>query len=255
MRDLRNTLVATAATVAIVTTVAAPPTAGAQSPPPSVFGTSGVVYHYLAAEDFFPSDGSDTEFYNHRGYGFRANYDTENASYFRSNLQLPSGALIIGYTVLFEDTEDDPVIVVALNREWVDTLAGTKDSVPLGIVTSVGSPGISSLWEPVNHTVAYHDPATSVYVSYTFELYLPPTTAVAFKGVLVHWKRQVSAPPATATFADVPVDHWAFQFVEALAASGITAGCGGGNYCPDNPITRAEMAVYLAAALGLHWTD
>ncbi|HPC82278.1 MAG TPA: M14 family zinc carboxypeptidase [Thermoanaerobaculaceae bacterium] len=56
-------------------------------------------------------------------------------------------------------------------------------------------------------------------------------------------------PPATGTlFADVPADHWAARFIEALAAEGITAGCGAGLYCPDNPISRAEMAVFLLVA-------
>ncbi len=57
-------------------------------------------------------------------------------------------------------------------------------------------------------------------------------------------------PPASTgnVFADVPVDHWAGDFIEALAAEGVTAGCGGGNYCPDAPITRAEMAVFLLVA-------
>jgi hypothetical protein len=64
---------------------------------------------------------------------------------------------------------------------------------------------------------------------------------------------QVSPAPAVATFSDVPTNHWAFQFVEALAASGITVGCGGGNFCPDDPLNRAQMAVFLSAALGLHW--
>jgi len=70
----------------------------------------------------------------------------------------------------------------------------------------------------------------------------------------VAWHRTISPAPATATFSDVPTNHWAFQFVEALAASGITAGCGGGKYCPDDPITRGQMAIYLSAALGLHWS-
>ena len=52
---------------------------------------------------------------------------------------------------------------------------------------------------------------------------------------------------------DVPVGAFGFKHVEALAASGITAGCGGGNFCPDREITRVEMAVFLAKALGLHW--
>jgi hypothetical protein len=67
--------------------------------------------------------------------------------------------------------------------------------------------------------------------------------------------RIVSDPPATPTFGDVPVSHPFYQFIEALAASGITGGCGGGSYCPDNPLTRGQMAVFLAKALGLHWPN
>jgi len=49
----------------------------------------------------------------------------------------------------------------------------------------------------------------------------------------------------------VPTSDPAFAFVEALAASGITGGCGGGNFCPTNPVTRRQMAIFLAKALGL----
>jgi hypothetical protein len=59
------------------------------------------------------------------------------------------------------------------------------------------------------------------------------------------------SPPDTATFGDdVPVGHWAFAYVEALAAEGITSGCGPRSYCPDVGITRAQLAVFLG--LGLH---
>jgi len=75
----------------------------------------------------------------------------------------------------------------------------------------------------------------------------------SFNSVRLKWKRQVSPSPATATFGDVPTTHLFFQYVEALAAAGITAGCGGGNYCPDAAVTRGQMAVFLAKALGLHW--
>jgi hypothetical protein len=88
-------------------------------------------------------------------------------------------------------------------------------------------------------------------------LYLPypELNAISFGGVQITWERQVSAPPATPTFGDVPASHPFSQFVEALAASGITGGCGGGNFCPDNALTRGQMAVFLAKALGLHWAD
>jgi hypothetical protein len=74
-----------------------------------------------------------------------------------------------------------------------------------------------------------------------------------FERARVGWFRQVSPAPATATFTDVPTGHPFFQFVEALARSGITAGCGGGNFCPDAPLTRGQMAVFLSVALGLHF--
>jgi len=53
-------------------------------------------------------------------------------------------------------------------------------------------------------------------------------------------------PPATGTvFADVPKTVWTAAWIEELAAEGITTGCGGNNYCPDAPVTRAQMAVLL----------
>jgi hypothetical protein len=56
-------------------------------------------------------------------------------------------------------------------------------------------------------------------------------------------------PPATGTvFPDVPANSFAAAWVEALAAEGITGGCGGGNYCPGNPVTRQQMAVFLLKA-------
>ncbi len=52
-------------------------------------------------------------------------------------------------------------------------------------------------------------------------------------------------PAVTGQFADVPPEYWAFDFIETLASSGITSGCGAGNYCPLDPVTRAQMAVFL----------
>ncbi len=58
-------------------------------------------------------------------------------------------------------------------------------------------------------------------------------------------------PPATGLFADVSPGSFAADWIEQLAADGITGGCGGGNYCPDDPVTRAQMAVFLVRNFGL----
>jgi hypothetical protein len=47
------------------------------------------------------------------------------------------------------------------------------------------------------------------------------------------------------TFADVPLDHWAFDWIEALYNAGLTSGYPDGTYRPSNSVTRAEMAVFL----------
>ena len=60
-----------------------------------------------------------------------------------------------------------------------------------------------------------------------------------------------SPPPATGIFTDVPLGSFAVAWIEQLAAEGITSGCGGGNYCPEDPVTRAQMAVFLVRAFGL----
>ncbi len=60
----------------------------------------------------------------------------------------------------------------------------------------------------------------------------------------------IGNPPVSCAgrFADVPLDHPFCGFIERLAVDGITGGCGGGKFCPDDPVTRAQMAVFLVAA-------
>jgi hypothetical protein len=82
------------------------------------------------------------------------------------------------------------------------------------------------------------------------------TSANKVAAFRVYYRLQVSPPPATATFPnDVPTSHPLFRFVEAMAASGLTGGCAAGSFCPDAPLTRGQMAVFLSVALGLHFPN
>jgi serine protease len=58
-------------------------------------------------------------------------------------------------------------------------------------------------------------------------------------------------PAATGDFLDVPINYWAAAWIEQLSAEGITSGCGAGIYCPESPVTRAQMAVFLVKTFNL----
>ncbi len=56
-------------------------------------------------------------------------------------------------------------------------------------------------------------------------------------------------PGAPRGFGDVPAGSTHAANVDALAQAGVTTGCGGGRFCPAEPVTRAQMATFLRAAL------
>ncbi|WKZ39487.1 MAG: hypothetical protein QY328_14590 [Anaerolineales bacterium] len=56
----------------------------------------------------------------------------------------------------------------------------------------------------------------------------------------------------TPTFADVPFNGFGWAHIEAIYNAGITGGCTTNplNYCPNNTVTRAQMAIFLLR--GIH---
>lgn len=60
-------------------------------------------------------------------------------------------------------------------------------------------------------------------------------------------------PISASRFADVDAGQWWAAHAERLAELGITVGCGTepARYCPDDPVTRAQMASFLERAFGL----
>ena len=57
-------------------------------------------------------------------------------------------------------------------------------------------------------------------------------------------------PPCTVpVFPDVPCSSGFAPWINELVAQGITGGCGGGLYCPTNPVNRQQMAVFLLKTL------
>jgi hypothetical protein len=50
---------------------------------------------------------------------------------------------------------------------------------------------------------------------------------------------------ASHQFSDVPTSNPFHADIGALVTSGVTAGCGGGRYCPSEAVTREQMAAFM----------
>jgi subtilisin-like proprotein convertase family protein len=60
----------------------------------------------------------------------------------------------------------------------------------------------------------------------------------------------ITIPPCTVpAFDDVPCTSPYAPYINQISLEGITAGCGGGNFCPASPVLREQMAVFLLLTL------
>ncbi len=56
----------------------------------------------------------------------------------------------------------------------------------------------------------------------------------------------LTAYATTSMFADVPNDHIFVDHINWMKTAGITNGCGDGtNYCPNDDVTRGQMAAFM----------
>jgi hypothetical protein len=183
---------------------------------------------------------------------FSGNWD------FWASVALPTGAHIQFLDLYFEDTNaaDDFHIDLMALHGGNNGIGGTGNPTVSTVATveSFGSGGYNYSASIADYTVnnnpAYDANGAQLILRTWFDV---TDGTQKFKGVDIWWNRQLTPAPAVATFPDVPTSDFAFQFIEALVASDITGGCGGGLYCPDNFVTRRQMAIFIAKALGLYW--
>jgi hypothetical protein len=215
----------------------APEVAAEPAEAPETWGT-GAASLMIGMSEFEGRNGGSAWTYSSVGYVWRS----VGADLMWATVQLPTGAVIDGVDAFFHDGSTTSNGQVYLTRFF-----GNNGFEDVGSAATAGNPGFVTTSFNTTRVV---DNTNSIYVVY---LSMPNDAAVSCKGVRVRYHLQVSPAPATATFSDVPTTHPLHRFVEALAASGISGGCGGGNFCPDAPLTRGQMAVFLSTALGLHF--
>jgi hypothetical protein len=119
--------------------------------------------------------------------------------------------------------------------------------------------GFFSDFADVPQAHAFHDFVESIVRSAVTAgcgegIYCPgnPVTRAQMAALLLKGRYGACYEPPAASgtvFADIPADHPFAAWIEELATLGITAGCGGGSYCPEDAVTRAQMAVFLLKTL------
>jgi hypothetical protein len=219
--------------------------------PPVDYGTSQETFVSIGEWEFAPVASAQT--YSDLGLlqGNLLRYSTSAAGGFLAPVRVPDGAVLTSIAFDFCDGS-------TTGQHWLGALAEANRND--GEFFPVGNQ-MHSVSDAVNPCVTYTqdisalnlvvDSQTSRFVLLAITQATDASNALA--GAVVGYKLRVSPSPGTATFNDVPTSHPFFQYIEALAKSGITGGCGSGNFCPDAPLTRGQMAVFLAKALGLQW--
>ena len=156
-----------------------------------------------------------------------------------------NGILEPGETVFFEPS-------------WTNVSTGSLS--PTGTLSAFSGPG-GAIYTLADASASYGTVASTATGSCTDtgNCYLVGVSDPASRPVQ-HWDATVTETLSTgatttwtlhvgSSFADVPAGQWAYPFIETLFHAGVTAGCGASNYCPGDPVSRWQMAVFLAGAL------
>jgi S-layer homology domain len=212
-----------------------------------------------------PNWGVDEyEVYNVLAYDFQANTSTDlimddgngyryfgapSVPYMAAPVRLPAGVVITAISTSHCAENDGDIVFGLYDNAEGGAGGGTVVAGPIAGLDDCG--GIVAGIPPYTYT------GNDGHPLYLVVFFAGGQTdgSTKFNNVAIRYRRVVSPAPAQGTFADVPPSDFGFQFVEALAASGITGGCGNGGYCPDSPVTRRQMAIFIAKALGLNWPN
>lgn len=213
------------------------------------FGLGGQDF-WVGAGDFYPRSPNQSLVYNSFYYWYSTGGQHE------AQFQLPNGANMSVLRCFFNDTDAGNDANVGMWRQYLDINTNSPNNTNLASVSSSGSGGYQESFAIPSSPTFQSRSGTSFNELniYTLIANLPgANTNVSLRGCRIFYNRQIAPAPATATFTDVPVGSQFFAEVEALARSGITAGCTGTTFCPTATLTRLQMAAFLSRALGLHW--
>ena len=149
-------------------------------------------------------------------------------------------------------------ILATLGLASAGSVLGATSSTPFALSYLSGTSGPASGGTSINLVGNQFSPSATVTIggvgagavvtsSTLIKATSPGLTAGALYDVIVNNGGPASVIPKgwLSDFGDVAQASPFHAPVETIIRDGITAGCGGGNYCPASPVTRAQMAVFL----------
>ena len=211
------------------------------------FGTNSQAT-WIAAQEFSPADSGITYNRGPSGIGsFRCR--TAGANFwFDAHIRLPSGARLAIARIFYDDNDNDGRVWFWIDRTTVNETPGVAWNInqffgPLQSPLGIGRWGNTG--GNVNITIANR-------LQILTGRFRSDGAGSCFAGVRLFWNRQIG-PQGGSIFADVNPGSVFARGINNLARSGITSGCAPGLFCPNDGVTRAQMATFLARALGLHW--
>jgi hypothetical protein len=209
-------------------------------------------YSRVSATQFVSDVASDdlTSSWNpgFAGYDYQRFFFSSGFNHLVSSPTLPGGARVT--YIEFDACDNNAMDQHARLDVYGCDYHGACDGTPIATITSV-----SDVQNPCGFWTAGADyRVLNLYNQVLLDVTFGATDGSnTFAGVILGYVLDVAPAPPAATFGDVPTDHPFFQFIEALAASQVTGGCQAAPplYCPNNPVTRGQMAVFLSKLTGL----
>jgi cysteine-rich repeat protein len=176
---------------------------------------------------------------------------------FESQLFLPAEAQIVDVPGLAAANGVlEPGETASFHTTWFNNASAAATLSGAGVLFGGPAGATYTLLDP---TAQYSLPSNaSAACSASLDCYMLGVSAPAVRPA-PHWDAQFSevlsndasktwAVHVGESFPDVPTGNPFYAFIENLFHNGVTGGCSGGNYCPVNPVTRGQMAVFLLKA-------
>jgi hypothetical protein len=231
-------------------TAAPPAPAVSRDKRADTYGTTHFSYQRVGFATFVPMDSSMT--YSDLNFSTQkfSRYPTNanGSGIFVATPQLPSGALVDNVEFDWCDTS----AASDLQFEVLSSGYTGENIQSLATAASDGSLGCAFAYASLATPFTIGNDGTQLILKATAPTH-DGTTSIS--GAIVRYTLQVSPAPGTPSFNDVPTSDQGYQYIQALVAAGVTGGCDASPplYCPDDFVTRRQMAIFIAKALGLQW--